>query len=66
LQTYLIRSVQYHAYAFKTFILSFDIMNFLTISKLENAQSIYEYVKKYVQINRSYISPNQKISNETL
>jgi len=40
LQTYLIRSVHYHASTFKTFTLSFDVMNFQTsISKLKNSNS---------------------------
>jgi len=40
--------------------LSFDVMNFQTISKLKNSKPTYESVSKYVQIYRSYISPNQK------
>jgi len=66
LQTYLIRSVQSHASTFKTFALSFDVMNFQTMSKLKNSKSTYEYVSKYVQIYRSYISPNHKIWGQML
>jgi len=35
---YLIRSVQYHASTFKTITLSFDVINFQIISKLENSK----------------------------
>jgi len=50
---------------FKTFTLSFDVMIFQTISKLKNTKSIHEYISKYVQIYRSYISPNQNIYSQT-
>ena len=60
------RSVQYHTSTFKTFTLSFDVMNFQTTSTLRNSKSSYEYVTKYVQIYRSYISPNQKIWSQML
>jgi len=33
----LITTAQYHASTFKTFTLSFDIMNFQTISKLKSS-----------------------------
>jgi len=60
------RSVEYHASTFETYTLSFDVMNFQAISKLKNRKSTYEYVSKYVQIYRSYISPNQTIWSQML
>ena len=66
LQTYLIRSVQYHASTFKTFTLSFGVMNFPTISKLTYSKFTYAYVSKDAQIYGLYISLNQKIWSQML
>jgi len=40
----MITSVKYHVYTFKSFTLSFGVMNFQTISKLKNSlhMNIYE------------------------
>ena len=66
LQTYMIRSFQYLACTFNTSTISFDVMDFQSVSKLKKSKCTYKYVSRYVQIYRSYISPNQNICNQTL
>ena len=45
---------------YKIITLSFDVMNFQTISKLKNKKPIYVHVSKHMQIYRACISQNQK------